>query len=162
MKQNWFLLGDIHGEAAAIEYFYNHHRERLKLDDCQTNIILLGDVGLNYSITGLADFYYKTSLSKLPFTYICLRGNHESRVSEVIKRNPSRWNPIEKYGGLVYVENGFPNIEYLVDGPANGSDWQMGGSGLLMSSYRKKKCSMEECWLIMKNQWIWLFRIHVL
>lgn len=44
----------------------------------------------------------------------------------------------------------------------NGSDWQMGGSGLLMSSYRKKKCSMEECWLIMKNQWIWLFRIHVL
>lgn len=34
MKQNWFLLGDIHGEAAAIEYFYNHHRERLKLDNC--------------------------------------------------------------------------------------------------------------------------------
>lgn len=40
MKQNWFLLGDIHGEAAAIEYFYNHHRERLKLDDCQTRVKL--------------------------------------------------------------------------------------------------------------------------
>lgn len=148
MKQNWFLLGDIHGEAAAIEYFYNHHRERLKLDDCQTNIILLGDVGLNYSITGLADFYYKTSLSKLPFTYICLRGNHESRVSEVIKRNPSRWNPIEKYGGLVYVENGFPNIEYLVDGPAI---YEFAGYKTLSlpGAYSVDK------WLRLANGWQW-------
>lgn len=148
MKQNWFLLGDIHGEAAAIEYFYNHHRERLKLDDCQTNIILLGDVGLNYSITGLADFYYKTSLSKLPFTYICLRGNHESRVSEVIKRNPSRWNPIEKYGGLVYVENDFPNIEYLVDGPAI---YEFAGYKTLSlpGAYSVDK------WLRLANGWQW-------
>lgn len=148
MKQNWFLLGDIHGEAAAIEYFYNHHRERLKLDDCQNNIILLGDVGLNYSITGLADFYYKTSLSKLPFTYICLRGNHESRVSEVIKRNPSRWNPIEKYGGLVYVENGFPNIEYLVDGPAI---YEFAGYKTLSlpGAYSVDK------WLRLANGWQW-------
>lgn len=54
---------------------------------------------------------------KLPFTYICLRGNHESRVTEVIKKFPDRWTQVEKYGGIIYVEKEFPNIEYLEDGP---------------------------------------------
>lgn len=148
MKQNWYLLGDIHGEAAAIEYFYNQNRERLNLDDCQNNIILLGDVGLNYSITGLADFYYKKSLSKLPFTYICLRGNHESRVSEVIKRYPSKWEKIEKYGGIVYVEKDFPNIEYLVDGPAI---YEFSGYKTLSlpGAYSVDK------WIRLVNNWQW-------
>lgn len=118
MKENWFLLGDIHGEVAPIEYFYNQNRDRLKLDECQNNIILLGDVGCNYSITGNRDINFKKSLSKLPFIFICLRGNHESRVTEVMKKFPDRWIQTEKYDGKIYVEKEFPNIEYLYDGPA--------------------------------------------
>lgn len=57
-------------------------------------------------------------LSQLPFTYICLRGNHEARVAMVMERNPNRWESVQKYGGEVYVEKEFPMIEYLSDAPA--------------------------------------------
>lgn len=52
MRENWFLLGDIHGETAPIEYFYIHNKDRLKLDECENHLILLGDVGCNFCITG--------------------------------------------------------------------------------------------------------------
>lgn len=77
-RTNWFLLGDIHGQAAPIEYFYKFNNERLNLDTFQNNLILLGDVGCNFSIIGKGDEYCKQSLSRFPFTYICLRGNHEA------------------------------------------------------------------------------------
>lgn len=35
MRENWFLLGDIHGESDPIEYFYNQNRDRLELDACK-------------------------------------------------------------------------------------------------------------------------------
>lgn len=118
MKENWYLLGDIHGETAPIEYFYLQNRERLKLDECKNHIILLGDVGCNFAITGARDSKFKKDLERLPFTYICLRGNHESRVTDVMELYPDRWMQINKYGGIVYVEKQFPDIEYLFDGPA--------------------------------------------
>ena len=118
MKINWFLLGDIHGQAAPIEYFYNKNNDRLNLDDCQNNIILLGDVGCNFSITGKGDMYFKQSLSRFPFTYICLRGNHEARVTDVVKMFPGKWEQQEKYSGIIYVEKEYPKIEYLDDIPA--------------------------------------------
>ena len=40
MKENWFLLGDIHGETAPIANFYNQNKDRLNMDKCQNNIIL--------------------------------------------------------------------------------------------------------------------------
>ena len=40
MKENWFLLGDIHGEKAPIANFYNQNKDRLNMDKCQNNIIL--------------------------------------------------------------------------------------------------------------------------
>ena len=71
IKQNWFLLGDIHGSAEPIRYFYNQNRERLSLDECDNYIILLGDVGCNFALTGQRDYKFKMELSQLPFTYIC-------------------------------------------------------------------------------------------
>ncbi|CCZ92984.1 ser/Thr phosphatase family protein [Coprococcus eutactus CAG:665] len=111
MKENWFLLGDIHGETGPIEYFYNQNRGRLNLDECINYIILLGDVGCNYAITGKRDSNFKKSLSRFPFTYILLRGNHEARVSDVVEKYPDRWLDIKKYEGVVYVEKEFPDIE---------------------------------------------------
>lgn len=117
-RTNWFLLGDIHGQAAPIEYFYKFNKERLNLDTFQNNLILLGDVGCNFSIIGKGDEYCKQSLSRFPFTYICLRGNHEARVTDVVKLFPDKWEQREKYGGIIYVEKEYPRIEYLEDIPA--------------------------------------------
>ena len=50
IRQNWFLLGDIHGSAEPIRYFYYQNREGLSLDDCDNHIILLGDVGCNFAL----------------------------------------------------------------------------------------------------------------
>ena len=117
-EENWFLLGDIHGDSSPIEYFYHQNKERLQLDECRNNMILLGDVGANISITGERDSHFKEKLSKFPFTYICLRGNHEARVTDVIQKYPEKWKRINKYGGTIYVEKEFPHMEYLEDIPA--------------------------------------------
>ena len=58
------------------------------------------------------------SFQKLPFTFICLRGNHEARVKTVMDKNPDGWETISKYDGSIFVEKEFPYIEYLADGPA--------------------------------------------
>ncbi len=118
MKENWFLLGDIHGDAYPIECFYTGNKDKLESDRSKNHLILLGDVGANFALTGQRDFKFKRELSKYPFTYICLRGNHEARVRSVMERHPEQWEVQDKYGGKVYVEKDFPQIEYLSDSPA--------------------------------------------
>ncbi len=115
---NWYLIGDIHGEAEPIKNFYEDNNERLNLDKSESAFILLGDVACNFSITGNRDRKFKTDLSKYPFTYVCLRGNHEARASYMYKRFPDKWEKKQKYGGTIYVEKEFPRIEYLSDIPA--------------------------------------------
>ena len=117
-QDRWFLLGDLHGEAAPIDLFYWDNRDRLNLDDGNNHIILLGDVGANFGLKGLRDQRFKKALSQYPFTYICLRGNHEARVQNVINGNPRGWKQEHKYGGTIYVEKKYPKIEYLSDVPA--------------------------------------------
>ena len=116
--ENWFLLGDIHGGAGPLYVFYKREKERLDLDNNKNYIILLGDVGLNFAIGSIRDKRVKDELSELPFTYICLRGNHEARASVLADLYPSAWHIVKKYGGNIYVENDYPNIHYLEDGPA--------------------------------------------
>lgn len=111
--EQWFLIGDIHGSTNEIEYFYNQNKERLNLDHTDNYLIILGDVGINM-LNG-NDIYKKKQLSKLPFTYICLRGNHESRVLPLVIKNREKWDIIHKYKGTIYVEKEFPHIEYLED-----------------------------------------------
>ena len=41
MKDNWFLLGDIHGDAAPIEYFYYQNRDRLYPWEGEKEMLLL-------------------------------------------------------------------------------------------------------------------------
>lgn len=42
MCEKWFLLGDIHGSAEPIQYFYNENKERLCLNKSKNHMILLG------------------------------------------------------------------------------------------------------------------------
>lgn len=118
MDEKWFLLGDIHGSAEPVMDFYLKNKERLNLDSSKNYMILLGDVGENFALTGQRDPIFKTEISKYPFTFICLRGNHEARVKMVMGKNPKGWEAITKYDGVIFVEKEFPNIEYLDDGPA--------------------------------------------
>lgn len=121
MRERYFLLGDIHGDVSAIEALYHRHKSVLSENPEENKIILLGDVGLNYFVgtdKEALDHKHKTELSKFPFTYICLRGNHESRVRDVVDKYPDKWIMKAKYAGTIYVEEEFPNIEYLEDVPA--------------------------------------------
>lgn len=52
MNEQWFLLGDIHGSAQPVHYFYQKNKERLSLDSSENYMILLGDVGANFALTG--------------------------------------------------------------------------------------------------------------
>ena len=51
MNEQWFLLGDIHGSAQPVHYFYQKNKERLSLDSSENYMILLGDVGANFALT---------------------------------------------------------------------------------------------------------------
>ena len=55
MNEQWFLLGDIHGSAQPVHYFYQKNKERLSLDSSENYMILLGDVGANFALTGQRD-----------------------------------------------------------------------------------------------------------
>ena len=39
MNEQWFLLGDIHGSAQPVHYFYQKNKERLSLDSLVRGII---------------------------------------------------------------------------------------------------------------------------
>ncbi len=117
-KDNWFLFGDIHCKAGPLKKFYEENKERLSLDECSNKIILLGDVGLNFHTRRPGDDEFRAELSSLPFTYICLRGNHEARISFARADHPDEWTDMEKYGGTITVEKKYPHIEYLSDGPS--------------------------------------------
>lgn len=118
MKQTWFLIGDIHGEAEPIADFYKKIKKKLSVRAENNHIILLGDFGANYALHGWRDHKFKKQLSKYPFTYIALRGNHEARVQNVMDMFPEKWEKVSKYGGQIYREKEFPRIEYLEDVPA--------------------------------------------
>ena len=119
MEKDWcFLLGNIRGNPELIRNFYEKNKEHFQLDTGNNHIILLGDVGANYALQGQQDARFKKALSKYPFTYVCLRGNHEARVQKVMEMHPEKWEAKKKYGGEIYVEKKFPRIEYLSDGPA--------------------------------------------
>lgn len=62
MNEQWFLLGDIHGSAQPVHYFYQKNKERLSLDSSENYMILLGDVGANFALTGQRDHKFKSEL----------------------------------------------------------------------------------------------------
>lgn len=110
---NIFVLGDIHGKVSPVENLYR--RNKGLIDSADKNfLILLGDAGLNYYLNG-RDEKTKKKLSKFPFTYFIIRGNHEERPSICAAKHPDKWHTEEFWGNTVYVENEFPYIKYALD-----------------------------------------------
>lgn len=103
MIERFIITGDTHrvfGRFQALDKTPN------------TAIIILGDVGLNYTLDE-NDYHAKSSLCKRnPQTFYCVRGNHEARPSDV----PGMELVYdENVDGEVWMEKQFPRIRYFKD-----------------------------------------------
>ena len=103
MIEKWIITGDCHGQFG-----------RFKNLDATPNtaIIILGDAGFNYNLDE-NDYARKKSLcKKYPFTFYCVRGNHEARPRDV---DGMELCYDEDVKGFVWVEEDFPSIRYFQD-----------------------------------------------
>ena len=101
----FYITGDTHGDFRRIESFC----ERVNPSP-ENVLIILGDAGINY-YGGWRDQNQKKQLAKLPLTLFSIHGNHERRPAAIPSYHTALWN-----GGVIYVEDDFPNLLFAVDG----------------------------------------------
>lgn len=116
MFERIWIAGDIHGSDLPIYNFYHRNKDTFTFSENTDCIILLGDVGANYYLD-YRDKNFKKKLSKYPFTYFCIRGNHEARAQSCALKNADHWNLELFFEGAVWVEEQYPNIKYAIDYP---------------------------------------------
>lgn len=116
MFQHIWAIGDIHGSYLPIENFWRRNKDNINFSPETDCIILLGDVGANYFFNK-RDKEFKKKLMSYPFTYFCIRGNHESRASTCAQKDPDNWFKDQFFDGSVWVEKNYPNIKYAMDCP---------------------------------------------
>ena len=107
-----YLLGDIHGKTNSIKCLLDANQEIIN-----STLILLGDVGANFFFN-YRDENFKKALNDLNLTIFIIRGNHEERPSNCVKKEPNQWHTEKFFENLVYVENKYSNIKYALDVPA--------------------------------------------
>lgn len=100
-----YYTGDIHGQKYEIEHFCK--RFKPTADDV---IVILGDVGANYS-RDERDAELKTVLNRAKPTILCIHGNHEIRPWHIPTYKTREWN-----GGIVWYEEEYPTILFAKDG----------------------------------------------
>ena len=100
-----YITGDTHGDFTRIMYFCR--RMKTTKDDI---MIVLGDAGINYCLNN-RDIMLKKQLAKMPITLFCIHGNHEARPANI-----DTYKEIEWHGGIVYIEEEYPNIIFAKDG----------------------------------------------
>lgn len=116
MFQRIWAMADIHGSYLPIENFWRRNKDNINFSPETDCIILLGDVGANYFFNK-RDKEFKKKLMHYPFTYFCIRGNHEARASVCATKDPDHWSMENFFSGSVWVENKYPNIKYAMDCP---------------------------------------------
>lgn len=103
MIERWIITGDCHGQFSRFK-----HLDKTP----NTAVIILGDVGLNYHLNE-NDYAAKKGLcKKYPFTFYCVRGNHEERPGKI---PGMKLVQDENVGGPVWMEEEFPRIRYFCD-----------------------------------------------
>ena len=101
---NFLITGDTHRNFSRFRAIASM--------PASTAIIILGDVGLNYTLDK-DDYDVKKELhDTYPFTFYCVRGNHEARPSDV-EGMEIVWD--DEVSGHVYMEKDFPRIRYFMD-----------------------------------------------
>lgn len=103
MSKQFWVTGDTHREFERFQYMP---------DDPNIAIIILGDVGLNYCLDQ-RDYDEKKALcDRYPFTFYCVKGNHEARPSDVTGMIMIQDDDV---GGTVWYEPEFPRIRYFCE-----------------------------------------------
>ena len=112
-----YITGDLHGQIENIERFVEQNYDTHCFDGSDI-MILLGDAGFNYFLNKKDD-EIKAAVSKLPFTFFVIRGNHEERPGYLHEdyKHTGAWGTEMFFGNLVYVEAKYPKIKYAMDGP---------------------------------------------
>lgn len=100
-----YITGDTHGDFRRIAFFCDTHGT--KREDV---MIILGDAGINY-YKGKKSEELKKHLAELPITLFCLHGNHENRPQNISSYVEKEWR-----GGIVFVEEKYPNLLFAKDG----------------------------------------------
>ena len=101
----FFVTGDTHGDFSRIERFcerYSPSRNDV--------MIILGDAGFNY-YGGRRDQKAKERMAAMPITIFSIHGNHEMRPGTIPTYHLEKW-----HGGMVFVEEAYPNLLFAVDG----------------------------------------------
>lgn len=109
-----FITGDLHGRKETIRNFYRNEIKDTPFEEKENWIICLGDFGAQYFFD-YRDRNFKQSLSKYPFKYFVIRGNHEERASNRAAAEPNKWMEVECFGNTCLVEKDYPNIYYARD-----------------------------------------------
>lgn len=109
-----WAMADIHGSYLPIENFYRKHKDNINFSPETDCIILLGDVGANFYLNK-TDIKFKKKLCSFPFTYFCIRGNHESRVASCVDQYPADWEIEIFFDDEIFIEKEFPQIKYARD-----------------------------------------------
>lgn len=113
-----YLLGDIHGSFKPVRSLYTYLNSRYTdRPDGSDTLILLGDLGANFFFSRRDD-EFKIRLGKYPFTYFCIRGNHEERPEICAYKYPALWHQEQWNGNYVWVEDAYPYIKYANDYPS--------------------------------------------
>ncbi len=108
----FYITGDTHGDFSRIERFCD--RFHPSKDDV---MIILGDAGFNY-YGGKRDQRAKKRMAEMPITIFSIHGNHEMHPGTIPSYHLRKWN-----GGMVFVEEEYPNLLFAVDGEV----FDMGG-----------------------------------
>ena len=111
MINYWLIAGDTHSS-------FNRFRkiQRIVPKDEKWGVIILGDAGINFFLDHNQQDrdlkqHIKRNYPNLEF--FCVRGNHEQRPELIPGMRLSRNNDVV---GMVYEEEEFPSIHYLLDG----------------------------------------------
>ena len=102
---HFYITGDTHGDFRRIGQFCVENDTT-----AEDVMVILGDAGINYYLDS-RDRELKEELSQLDITLFCIHGNHEARPWEAGDYDEKEWN-----GGIVYVEEQYPNILFAKDG----------------------------------------------
>ena len=102
---HFYITGDTHGDFSRIAEFCDENATTT-----EDVMIILGDAGINYWLD-FRDRNCKDEIAEMPIMLFCVHGNHEARPWEAGDYDEVEWN-----GGLVYVEEEYPNILFAKDG----------------------------------------------
>lgn len=142
-----YICGDLHGNECTIKNFYTNYIKDTPKEQEDNWMICLGDFGAQYYFDH-RDRSFKKNLSKYPFKYFAIRGNHEERAENRAAVEPDLWEEVECFGNTCLREKAFPNIYYAKD---SGDIYNINGRRTLVipGAY-----SVDKFYRI-RNNWSW-------